>query len=110
MNEDLVNIIRIDRAGVKPAVATLARASRDYALLTHYFPDEVKREKISYYFVSARLTSALATAKSMPHRLIWKAWLSGCCPAVTRWTELYGCCGLFRCEYLLAWAERGVAK
>jgi len=52
MVADLDNLVRLDKAQVKPAVELLVRAFRNYPLLQYYFPSEVEREKISYYFLS----------------------------------------------------------
>ena len=52
MSNDIEGLIRLNKSNAKPAVEVLVRAFLNYPILQYYFPSEVAREKISYYFLS----------------------------------------------------------
>jgi ribosomal protein S18 acetylase RimI-like enzyme len=77
MSSEIESLIRIDKSNVKPAVVTLFKAFRNYPLLKFYFPNEAKREKISYYFVFYAVFTGInygevyATSPNMEGVAVW---------------------------------------
>ena len=77
MSSDIESLIRIGKSNVKPAVEALVKAFRNYPLLQYYFPNEAKREKISYYFVSYAVFTGISygevytTSPDMEGVAIW---------------------------------------
>jgi ribosomal protein S18 acetylase RimI-like enzyme len=53
------DIVRLDRSHAKAAIETLVKAFRNEQPFLYYFPDEVKREKITTPLVSMAVFSAL---------------------------------------------------
>jgi ribosomal protein S18 acetylase RimI-like enzyme len=60
MPTDMTDLLNVGRSEAKHAAETLARAFFDYPLLKYYYPDDSKREKIAYYFVSYGVFSGTA--------------------------------------------------
>jgi len=77
MVADLNNLVRLNKAQVKPAAEMLARAFQNYPLLQYYFPDELERKKIASYFVSVAVFSGIrygeiyATSPNLEGVAIW---------------------------------------
>jgi len=77
MSCDIEGLIRIGKSDAKPAVEALVKAFRNYPLLQYYYPNEIKREKISYYFVSYAVFTGIsygevyATSPDMEGVAIW---------------------------------------
>jgi len=60
VSNDVGNLTQIDKSMAKPAIESLLKAFRDYPLLTYYFPDEIHREKVAYYFVSCSVYTGIS--------------------------------------------------
>ena len=77
MVADLNNLVRLNKAQVKPAAEVLARAFQNYPLLQYYFHDELERKKIALYFVSFAIFSGIrygeiyATSPNLEGVAIW---------------------------------------
>ena len=77
MVADLNNLVRLNKAQVKPAAEVLSRAFQNYPLLQYYFPDELERKKIASYFVSVAVFSGIrygeiyATSPNLEGVAIW---------------------------------------
>jgi len=77
MSCDIEGLIRIGKSDAKPAVEALVKAFRNYPLLQYYYPNEIKREKISYYFVSYAVFTGISqgevyvTSPDMEGVAIW---------------------------------------
>lgn len=77
MNNNLGNLIRINKDRAEPAVKVLSRAFEDYPLLHFYFPDNSSREKISNYFLSFAVYTGImygevyATSENLEGIAVW---------------------------------------
>ena len=81
MVADLNNLVRLNKAQVKPAAEVLSRAFQNYPLLQYYFHDkfhdELERKKIALYFVSFAIFSGIrygeiyATSPNLEGVAIW---------------------------------------
>ncbi len=77
MIADLNNLVRLNKAQVKPAAEVLSRAFQNYPLLQYYFHDELERKKIALYFVSFAIFSGIrygeiyATSPNLEGVAIW---------------------------------------
>ncbi len=77
MSNDVEGLIRLNKSNAKPAVEVLVRAFRNYPLLQYYFPSEVEREKISYYFLSFAVFTGIsygevyATSPNLEGVAVW---------------------------------------
>ena len=77
MSNDIEGLIRLNKSNAKPAVEVLVRAFRNYPLLQYYFPSEVEREKISYYFLSFAVFTGIsygevyATSPNLEGVAVW---------------------------------------
>ncbi|MFC1921221.1 GNAT family N-acetyltransferase [Chloroflexota bacterium] len=77
MSNDIEGLIRINKSDVKPAVEVLVKAFRNYALLEYYYPDEVERDKIAYYFLSFIVSTGInygkvyATSPNLEGIAVW---------------------------------------
>ena len=58
MPTDMTGLISISKAEAKQGAEVLARAFFNYPLLKYFYPDNLKREKITYYFVASSVFSA----------------------------------------------------
>jgi hypothetical protein len=56
---EVTDILKVDKSGSKSAAETLARAFRTYPLVQYYFSDEVKRDKVTHYFLSFSVFSGI---------------------------------------------------
>lgn len=59
MPTDVTGLVTVSRTEGKQAAQTLARAFYDYPLLRYYYPDDARREKISYFFVASGIYSGI---------------------------------------------------
>ncbi|HEY94999.1 MAG TPA: GNAT family N-acetyltransferase [Dehalococcoidia bacterium] len=57
MPAEMTGLTNVGRIQAKHAAETLARAFYEYPLLKYYYPDNKKREKITYYFVASSVFS-----------------------------------------------------
>ena len=77
MVADLNNLVRLNKAQVKPAAEVLSQAFQNYPLLQYYFHDELERKKIALYFVSFAIYSGIrygeiyATSLNMEGVAVW---------------------------------------
>jgi len=77
MVADLNNLVRLNKAQVKPAAEVLSRAFKNYPLLRYYFPDELQRHKMASYFVSVpvyyglRYGEVYATSTGLEGIAVW---------------------------------------
>jgi ribosomal protein S18 acetylase RimI-like enzyme len=77
MSSDIKGLTRIDKSNTKPAVEVLVKAFQNYPLLQYYFPSDVKREKISRYFISYAVFTGTnygevyATSPNMEGVAVW---------------------------------------
>jgi ribosomal protein S18 acetylase RimI-like enzyme len=74
---EVTDILKVDKSGSKSAAETLARAFRSYPLVQYYFSDEVKRDKVTHYFLSFSVYSGIrygevyATSANFEGVAIW---------------------------------------
>ena len=77
MSNDIKGLIRLNKSNAKPAVEVLVRAFQNYPLLQYYFPEEVEREKISYYYLSLAVFTGIsygevyATSPNLEGVVVW---------------------------------------
>jgi len=77
MSNDIKGLTRIDKSNIKSAVEVLVKAFQDYPLLQYYFPSDVKRGKISHYFISYAVFTGInhgevyATSPNMEGVAVW---------------------------------------
>ncbi|TES84899.1 MAG: GNAT family N-acetyltransferase [Dehalococcoidia bacterium] len=77
MASEINNLVRLNKAQVKPAAEVLSRAFQNYPLLRYYFPDELKRRKMASFFVSVpvyyglRYGEVYATSTGLEGIAVW---------------------------------------
>ncbi len=77
MNNDIKGLTRVNKSNIKSAIAALVEAFRNYTLLQYYFPSDVNREKILYYFISYAVFTGIsygevyATSPNMEGVAVW---------------------------------------
>ena len=77
MSNDIESLTRLGKSNAKPAVEALVRAFWNYPPLQYYFPSEVEREKISYYFLSFAVYTGIsygevyATSPNLEGVAVW---------------------------------------
>jgi len=77
MSEDVKGLIRINKSNAELCIRVLVKAFRKYPLFQYYFPNELTREKISYYVLSLMVYSGIrfgevsATSSNLEGIAIW---------------------------------------
>ena len=59
MNNELEGLIRVTKANIKPAAASLGRAFKEFPLYVYYYPDNTLRMNISRRLVSTAAYHAI---------------------------------------------------
>lgn len=73
----LEDILRLNRSHIQPAIKVLERAFQNYPLFENYYPDEMTKKKIAYYYssfavsIGMRYGEIYATSHNIEGVAVW---------------------------------------